>query len=246
MLLGSFLAACSSGPDARQIVTSAYQKHGGDLYRQSRISFTFRGKDYIAESPGGAFRYERHFRESGKDVRDVLDGSGFHRFVDGEILPLNPEDSSRFANSLNSVLYFVLLPQPLNDPAVKLEKLPQTSIRGENYWVVRVTFAAEGGGEDHEDEYVYWINQARHTMDFLAYRFHVNGGGMRFRIAVNPREVGGLRFADYINLRPGGEAVRLVDLPGLWTDGRLDSLSYVGIENLAVQPPGAGMPAAPE
>ena len=226
---------CSSGPGAEAIVDLAIAAHGGDRYAESHIRFQFRGKTYSVVRPGGDFHFERRFRESGYNVRDVLRGSGFTRYVDGQRVSLSPEDSSRFANSLNSVVYFARLPQPLADEAVQLERLPDVSLRGEPYWVVQVEFSEKQGGEDHEDRYLYWIHRQNHTVDFLAYSFTVNGGGMRFREAVNARTVGGIRFSDYINFRPAEKAVRLVDLPGFWLDDRLDSLSYIALDSIAVK-----------
>lgn len=36
-------------------------------------------------------------------------------------------------------------------------------------------------------------------MDFLAYEYNVNGGGVLFREAFNSRMIEGMRFQDYIN-----------------------------------------------
>jgi hypothetical protein len=39
--------------------------------------------------------------------------------------------------------------------------------------------------KDFDDEYMYWIKDTR-KVDYLAYSYHVNDGGVRFRAAFNP------------------------------------------------------------
>lgn len=90
----------------------------------------------------------------------------------------------KYYNSVNSVHYFAYLPQGLNDKAVQKELLGEVVLKGEPYYKVRVTFAQEGGGNDYEDVFIYWFHKQKFTMDYLAYEFHVDGGGMRFREAV--------------------------------------------------------------
>jgi len=100
---------------------------------------------------------------------------------------------------MNSVVYFAYLPLKLNDPAVKKEYAGKGEIDGRSLERVRVTFEKEGGGVDHEDVFMFWFDPNTNQMSHLAYYFHVNGGGARFREAVNVRRVGGVLFADYLN-----------------------------------------------
>jgi len=71
-----------------------------------------------------------------------------------------------------------------------------------SYYKLKVTFDQDGGGDDFDDTYVYFFNKATFKPDYLAYDFHVNGGGMRFREAYNERYVNGIRFVDYNNMKP--------------------------------------------
>ena len=59
-----------------------------------------------------------------------------------------------------------------------------------------------GGGEDFQDEYRYWIDPESGHIDYLAYNYHTDGGGTRFRKAKNRRKKEGFVFQDYINFKP--------------------------------------------
>ena len=231
-----WLTACSTlPPDARQIVADAIRVHGGEQLQHCRIEFDFREKHYIVERDSGIFRYQRIFSDSSGAIVDVLDNRGFTRRVNGHIRKLSPEDSAAFANALNSVVYFALLPLPLGDPAVKLRKLPDCTIKGEPYHKIEVTFSPEGGGQDYQDVFVYWFHKQNKTMDFLAYRFHVNGGGMRFREAIQPRVVSGVRFADYRNYKPLRNDADLYTLDRAFEANQLQQVSEIILENIRVE-----------
>ncbi len=221
--------------DARQIVADAIQVHGGKQLQNSLIEFDFRNRHYIVERNGGFFRYQRIYKDSASTITDILDNDGFTRRIDSRIQKLSPEDSTAFANSLNSVIYFALLPMPLKDPAVKLHKLSYGKINGELYYKIAVTFSRNGGGQDYKDEFVYWFHKSRKTMDFLAYRFHVNGGGVRFREAFHPRVVKGLRFADYRNYKPIRDDADLYSLDNAFETNQLQKVSEIIMENIRVE-----------
>jgi len=74
----------------------------------------------------------------------------------------------------------------------------------------------EGGGDDFDDTYVYFFNKSTFKPDYLAYDFHVNGGGMRFREAYNERYVNGIRFVDYNNMKPIDENVSVLEVDKLF------------------------------
>ncbi|MCB0376061.1 MAG: hypothetical protein KDD04_09105 [Sinomicrobium sp.] len=92
------------------------------------------------------------------------------------------------------------------------------------------------GGEDFEDVYLYWVDKESFTTDYLAYEFHVNGGGLRFREAYNVRTVGGIRFVDYYNFKPKDKNVILDDLDRLFDRGELELLSEIILEDISVAP----------
>ncbi len=221
---------------ADSIVNQIIIYYGGDLYDNSIIRFTFRNRRYKVRRRGGSFEYERVFTDSlGQTVRDVFNNGGLYREINSNRLKISEKDSSAYASSINSVVYFALLPAPLNDPAVIREYLGETTIKGQPYHKIRITFRQDGGGKDFEDEYVYWFHRDEGTMAYLAYNYLTDGGGARFREAFNIRDVHGIRFADYINYKPkdaNNRDVRTFDQ--LFETGQLEELSRIETEDIEV------------
>jgi hypothetical protein len=88
------------------------------------------------------------------------------------------------------VIYFATLPtnfRTLQSTGNSLRKL-QSKISSD---VVGVTFGQDGG-KDFDDEFHYWINKQTHKVDYLAYSYRTNDGGVRFRTAFNTRVIDGL------------------------------------------------------
>lgn len=165
----------------------------------------------------------------------MLTNKGLVREIDGEKVSLSEEDQNRYANALNSVIYFALLPYALDDPAVNTSYLGVDTIKQELYDKVRVTFDQQGGGTDFEDVYVYWFHQRKHSMDYLAYEFHVDGGGTRFREAYNVREVNGIRFADYMNYTDTLHSFALENYDEQLKADQLQEFSRIELENIEVK-----------
>lgn len=246
LALWPLLNSCSSaGSDEKNALHSSHrtdsliqlmlQAHGSHIVGQSSISFDFRGRSYRSQRNGGAFQYERQFADSsGAVVRDVLTNNGLFREMDGERQPLTPKDSTAYAGSVNSVIYFALLPYFLQDKAVNAAYAGEAVLKGEPYHKIKVTFAEEGGGEDHEDVYVYWMHQQQHTMDYLAYSYVVNGGGARFREAYNVRSIEGLRIADYHNYKPMLDTRDVMVFDSLFEAGQMELLSEIEIRQITL------------
>ena len=68
-------------------------------------------------------------------------------------------------------------------------------------------------------------------MDYLAYNYKVNGGGVRFRSSYNRRNVGGIIFQDYINYK-AEVGTPLKDLPTLYENDKLKEVSRIDTENV--------------
>ncbi|GAB3540583.1 hypothetical protein GCM10027443_38710 [Pontibacter brevis] len=240
LLLALFSVGCTKNDtsEAQTIVDRAIAAHGGQHLDQGVVSFTLRDRQYRALRDNGAYVYSRTFTEdsTGQRIHDVLSNSGFKRTTDGQEVDLPQERKEAYSASVNSVIYFALLPYFLNDPAVQKQYIGETTVKGEPYHEVQVTFAAEGGGEDHEDVYVYWIHQERNTMDYLAYNFKEEDGsiGTRFREATNPREVGGVRFQDYINYT-SKEDFPLQNYERAFEAGKLEKVSEINLEDVQVR-----------
>ncbi|MBD1396934.1 hypothetical protein H9Q13_07140 [Pontibacter sp. JH31] len=223
-------------PDAQKIVDEAIAAHGGERYEKSAVSFTLRDRQYRALRDGGVFVYSRTFTDStGQEVRDEFRNSGFSRTVNGTEVELPEEKQKAYTASVNSVIYFALLPYALNDDAVRKEYLGETAIKGEPYHKVKVTFAQEGGGEGYQDVYIYWFHKQNHTMDYLAYSFQENDGGTRFREAINPRTVGGILFQDYVNYTLKEQDLPLEGYDRAFEAGKLEKVSDIKLESLEVR-----------
>lgn len=221
---------------AQMIVDKAIAAHGGQLYDRLRLQFTFRDRSYTALRQNGSFRYTRSFADTtGRQVEDVLTNEGFQRFVEGKLQPPDHKKDSAYTNSVNSVIYFVLLPYFLNDPAVIKSYLGEEMINGQPYHKIKVTFRREGGGRDYEDEFIYWFHRDRNTLDYLAYNYLVDGGGARFRQAYNSRTINGIRFTDYINFKPRKDTRAVSTFAELWQNGGLTELSRIETENIEVE-----------
>jgi hypothetical protein len=221
---------------AQQIIDNAIEAHGGKNYENLKLEFDFRKRHFKAEKRPGFYHYEKVYSDkSGNEVHDILNNGSFTRTIDGELADLTEKQITGYSNSLNSVIYFVLLPYLLNDPAVMKNYIGEETINGTVYFKIKVTFKQDGGGKDFEDEYLYWINQETYTMDYLAYNYHVNGGGARFRSAYNIRTVKGIRFADYINYKPIEKTMDINSFGDLFQNGGLEELSKIVTENIVVQ-----------
>ena len=200
------------------------------MYDEANYSFVFRGKNYQFKNDGNSIVYEVESTKDGKTTRDILANGKFTRFINNKQVELSEKKISSATGSINSVIYFATLPHKLNDVAVNKKFIEETTIKNQKYDVLKVTFAKEGGGEDHDDEYHYWINQNTKKIDYLAYNYQVNDGGVRFRSAYNTRVVDGITFQDYINYKAEvGTALKA--LPALYEKGKLKELSRIVTEN---------------
>ncbi|MBL7858909.1 MAG: hypothetical protein JNM57_14560 [Cyclobacteriaceae bacterium] len=234
VLLFVYLLSGCSPNDPQRIINRAIQAHGGKRFEHVDIEFDFRERHYTAHRDGGVYSYTRAFTDSTGNVKDILNNSGFQRSINGTRVTVPAERANAFSNSINSVIYFALLPFGLNDPAVHKSFAGETVLKNKKYYLIRITFDEEGGGKDHEDEFLYWINQETHRVDYLAYNYTTDGGGVRFRQAINPRMMDGILFQDYINYQADKD-VPLEKLQELFEKNQLQELSTITLENISVK-----------
>ena len=216
------------------IINESIKVSGGDKINTSTIAFTFRNKQFRAIRNKDSFQLERGFKDSINSIKDILSNSGFKRFINDELIVLPDSIATKYSNLVNSVHYFSVLPYSLNDAAVNKTYLGLIDLKGKTYHKIKVTFDKDGGGDDFEDVFVYWINSTNYKVDYLAYSFHVNGGGMRFRKAYNERYIEGIRFVDYDNYKPINNDVLFLELDKLFEKDKLKLLSKIKIENIKV------------
>ncbi|MEO2064438.1 MAG: DUF6503 family protein [Christiangramia sp.] len=238
LITALFAVSCAhteEKPTADDIVNEAIEASGGESYNDATISFRFRDMEYKSVRKGGTYLYERFQKDSADNlITDELSNEGFERKINDSLVQLPDSLKQKYSNSVNSVHYFVQLPYGLNAEAANKELIGKDTIDGKEYYEIKVTFDAEGGGTDHEDEYVYWIDTQHYEVDYLAYNYEVNGGGVRFRKAYNPRTVGGIRFVDYENYKYDDLAVKLSKLDSLFTAGKLQKVSTIQTEAIEV------------
>jgi hypothetical protein len=250
LILG--LAACTpapSGPqgdaEALDLVERVRARHGVSALDRAEVTFSFRGTPFTVFRKGTTFRYARTLTDdSGRQIEEVVDNSGVHRFVDGVEVDLDEAEAGRVHTAVNSVAYFALLPYSLTDPAVRVRALGPDSVRGQAYDLLEATFAQEGGGTDWDDRYVYWLRQPDATMDYLAYSYAPTPGdtsrnetGTRFREVLGTVDVEGIRFQNYRNLTADSIGPRdLERYSDLYENARTWIVSNVVLDSIRVRP----------
>ena len=221
---------------AEEIIDKTIEKAGGDKYRKATIDFKFRDYTYKSIRNGGEFQLERRIVDStGISYRDVINNTGYQRFKNDSLIKVPDSMATKYTGSVNSVHYFAHLPYGLNDKAVNKELVGETEIAGAPYYEVKISFQQEGGGADHHDVFMYWIHKNDFTIDYLAYKFQVDDGGIRFRKAFNQRVIEGIRFADYENYSFDDFSTPLEDLDELYETGKLEFLSTIETEIIEVK-----------
>lgn len=233
--IATVLCGCAKQPDAQSITDAAIAAHGGHRFEASIIEFVFRGRHFSVERNGGLFTYKRTFEDSTGTVSDVLSNEGFFREINGERMELAESEVRRLSQSVNSVVYFALLPYFLNDAAVQTRYLGKRTINGEPYHQIEATFLKEGGGEDYTDVFTYWFHQDKHTMDYLAYSYHRDDRGTRFREAFNQRRINGILFADYLNYKGAVGDTSTVDYDRRFERGQLTKVSEIILSDIEVR-----------
>ena len=215
---------------AQQIIDKTILYSGAEKVVNSEITFQFRDKDYKAIRSNGNFKLIRTF----DSIYDVLDNNGFERLINGHSFSVNDGLISKYSNSINSVHYFSVLPFGLNDKAVHKKLLPTSTIKGKEYYKIEITFSENGGGEDFEDVFIYWIGKEDFLIDYLAYSYHTNGGGKRFRVLKEQCIKNGIRFVDYHNYKPLNNEIPLVDIDKAFEENKLKKVSEIILKDIKV------------
>lgn len=228
-------ASCTDqNDDAQYVVDQARVAAGSDKLDMAQVEFEFRDREYGVKRQNGEYEMVRLFKDSLDMIRDQVTNEGFQREMNGTVIEVTDSMSFKYTNSINSVIYFALLPYNLNDAAVIKSHLGTETIKGKDYYKIKVTFQQEGGGKDFEDEFIYWIDKETYFIDYLAYSYLTDGGGMRFREAYNPRNVNGIRALDYINYKPKTD-MKLEAMGKAFEDGQLEELSRIELINFKVE-----------
>tara|TARA_B110001452_G_scaffold128531_1_gene106788 strand:+ start:20286 stop:21119 length:834 start_codon:yes stop_codon:yes gene_type:complete len=221
----------------QEVIDQAIIAHGQHLFENATLSFLFRDKQYSARRSDAEYIYTRSFKNGSALIEDMLiNSTDFSRKKNDVSIEIEKEWAEKYSRSINSVLYFFQLPYLLNDLAVKKIDQGIKQIKGENYYQIKVSFQIENGGEDFEDEYLYWIDVNTFEIDYLAYNYITDGGGVRFRSAINKRRVNGLLVQDYINYAPLNKKIPLSSLITEFEKGALIERSRIINSDITLLP----------
>jgi hypothetical protein len=236
LLLSAFtIISCSDkNDDAQYVIDQARLAAGTDKLDRAQVEFEFRDMEYGVKRIDGEYEMVRLFKDSLDMIRDQVTNDGFQREINGTVVDVIDSMAFKYTNSINSVIYFALLPYNLNDEAVIKTHLGTEMIKDKEYYKIKVGFQQDGGGKDFEDEFIYWVDKETYFIDYLAYSYLTDGGGMRFREAYNPRMVNGVRALDYINYKPTSD-IKLEDIGRAFEEGKLEELSRIDLENFNVE-----------
>lgn len=219
---------------AQEIIDKSILVSGVNKVANSDISFVFRDKEYNAIRENGKFTFSRSY----DSIMDVLNNNGFERLINNKSFSVNDGLISKYSNSINSVHYFSVLPFGLNDKAVQKQLLQSSTIKGKQYYKIEITFSEDGGGEDFEDVFIYWIGKEDFLVDYLAYSYHTNGGGKRFRVLKEQCNIEGIRFVDYHNYKPKDKSdkyLNLIMIDKAYENNQLEKVSEIILENIKVE-----------
>ncbi|WP_178988112.1 DUF6503 family protein [Winogradskyella schleiferi] len=221
---------------ANEIFNKSIQVSGGENFKRSSLKFEFRDTYYQALRKNHEFLLVRITVKDNDSMFDMLSNVGFERYNNESFVKLEDSIAKAYEASVNSVHYFSVLPYGLNDEAVNKTRLGTETIKDKDYHKIKVTFNAKGGGEDHEDVFIYWIDKELFKVDYLAYSYNEEEGvGMRFREAYNERYINSLRFVDYNNYKSEDQIIPLENLGKAFEANQLILLSKIELENVEVQ-----------
>ena len=237
LLLIIVLSACKTETKsltAQEIIDKSILASGTQQVESSEISFKFRNNNYKAVRNNGVYKLHRTYTKDSIVINDVLTNDGYTR-KENDILVSVPDSMKvRYSNSINSVHYFSVLPYGLNDKAVKKRLLNSRNVKGVDYYKIEISFSENGGGEDFEDVFIYWVRKDNFLIDYLAYAYQTNGGGKRFRELKEQCIKNGIRFVDYVNYKPLEKNTKLVDLDKAYENDKLEKVSEIVLEDIRV------------
>ena len=230
----SVLLSCKKTRDitANEFVEASINAHGMEDFNKKVVEFVFRKHRYTQNKDLEGLIFARR-KIMAPDTIDFLHSkNGFSRTFKDKLVVIPDSLSFVYRDALNSVLYFFRLPYVLIDKGAIKTLMKIEKIKGVTYQKIKVSFTEENGGVDHQDNFLYWFNKKTKTLDYLAYRYYTNNGGVRFRVAVNKRTIDGVIFQDYENYS-APKNTRLDEFPRLYSKGKLELISM--IENNSIK-----------
>lgn len=239
-ILGLFIIALISCQNSdrtltsEEIVDKAIEYSGKSKLNEAMLNFEFRDYRYTSTPTCDGLRLERMSKK--EPTKDVVVHDQLSHYYQNSLVKLADSIAFSYYESVNSVHYFMQLPLRLKDEAVNLTRLGKEEIQDKTYHKIEVKFSEDGGGVDFEDVYIYWFDVEDFSMDYLAYSFIVNEGGLRFRKAINRRTIDGVVFQDYENYKPKVKSKNLEDIGKMYENDELELLSLIENENINLTP----------
>lgn len=237
LLAGLGVAATAAA--APPIVERAIAHHGGELYERAEIAFDVCSKsgcyDVRTRTDGGLFDHAVAGRvgEHRREVRWSNDRLEVRH--DGEPVAVAPGDERVYRDWAMARIYFALLPYRLADPSVRHEDRGLVDWRGRKLHQVKVTFEP-GTSTAADDEYLYWFDPETGRVEYFAYSYSGNPGGLRFRRATHHRRIGGILFFDQENLGVEGPGLSVDLIDADYVDEKMRPVSTVELKNVDVRP----------
>ncbi len=238
LLLSVAVFAQGSIPRHRlAIVDRAIEQHGGELYRHSETELDLCSKSgcfqVTARIDGDQWAYTISGKSGDSQLRvhSAHDALIVQRDGAEEAVAADPQ---RFHDWAMARVYFCFLPFRLNDPSVFKQDLGLVDWDGRRLHQVKVTFQA-GTSTDAGDEYMYWFDPETARLEYLAYSYDDNGGGLRFRRAVRHRRVGGVLFFDQENHGIDGPGLSVDAIDADFVRDSMRHVSTVRLEGIEVR-----------
>ena len=229
-------AALAAEPDRVSIIDEAIAFHGGDLYRHSSTELDLCSKSGCfrvrAAVDGDRFDHTVSGKSRGAEVEVRITNDTVEAKQDGRSIEVGAADEQRRRDFVMARVYFPFLPYRLTDPGVFHEDLGIVDWDGRRLHKVKVTFQP-GSSTDADDEYMYWFDPDTGRVEYFAYSYSNNGGGIRFRRAIDHRRVGGILFFDQENLGAEGGDLRVDDIDAAFVE-TLRHVSTVRLQNIRV------------
>lgn len=219
-----------------EIIDRSIRAMGGSILDHAEITFDFRDQSLSYYNDDGNYRYTRVFPDTaGRKITDTLTNRDFFRYIDGQKLKLSAERKASLQGGVNSIVYFAFLPYKLHDPGVIKEYVGQVTIKGTSYDKIKVRFHNPEDIAAHTDIYFYYFDPEDASLDYFAYKFLEDGGGIRFRVAYNERTIDGLTIRDYVNYMAEIDSVNFSQIEDSYNNDELKELSRIELRNVRVK-----------
>ncbi len=226
----------SKNLSAEAFIEASVEAHVMNEFNKKSIEFQFRNYRYSQTQDKQGLIYTRR-KNTTPEVLDLLHSkNGFQRTLANEKVVLADSIALVYSESVNSVLYFFRLPYSLKDSGAIKTLMDTEQIKGKSYQKIGVHFTSENGGIDYQDTFRYWFDKEIKTLDYLAYEYLTDAGGIRFRVAINRRTIEGVVFQDYENYR-APKNTSLDDLPKMYEKGELELLSLIANDSITLIKP---------